>query len=82
MDFETLLPYLAGVIAVPIVQFAKANLNLSGKPVVVLSIVVSAALGVGAVAFASDGFDLLRDGTAAFAAATAIYKLIPAVRIF
>jgi len=76
MDFDTVLPYLAGIVGIPIINLAKGRLNLPTKGVVVLSVVVSAALAVGAVAFFSDGFDVLADGAKAFAAATIIYKLL------
>ena len=77
MNLTDALPFLAGAVAIPIVNYAKSNLNLSGKPALILSVGVSAALGIGAVAFfGENGFDLLRDGTAAFAAATVIYKLL------
>ena len=78
MNLDELLPYLAGVAAIPVINFAKNRLNLSGRPVFILSVVVSDALGIGAVAFfGENGFDLARDFTAAFAAATVIYKLLP-----
>ncbi len=77
MNLDAALPYLAGAVAIPIINFAKNQLNLSGKVVVFLSVGLSAAIGIGAVAFfGENGFDLLRDGSAAFAAATIIYKLL------
>lgn len=76
MVLEDLLPYLAGIVGVPIINFAKDKVDLPPRGIVVLSVVISAALGIGAVAFFGDGFDVLADGAKAFAAATFIYKLL------
>ena len=76
MDFESALPYLAGAVAIPIINFVKGRLNIPAKGVVILSAVLAGALGVAAVAFFGEGFDVLSDGARAFAAATVIYKLL------
>ncbi len=78
MTLEIALPYLAGALAVPAIQWLKKTFSISGKPVVVLSMVVSGVLAFGAIAFFGEGFDWLADGANAFAAATVIYKLLPA----
>ena len=76
MDLEAFLPYIAGAVAIPVINFAKEKLNLAGRWVIALSVVLSAALAYVAVVLFGDGFNLEEDLTKAFAAATIIYKLL------
>lgn len=77
MSLEEALPYLAGGLAIPVLHWVKGALNISGKVVVVLAVIISGALAFGAIWFFGEGFDLMADGAKAFAAATVIYKLLP-----
>ena len=83
MSLEVLLPYLAGVVAPFVIQAFKSLFKLSGKPAMVLTLVVSVLLGIGA-AFLS-GEVTLADFTVegalvavakVLAVATALYKLV------
>lgn len=78
LSLEALAPYLAGLIGVPVVSWAKNQFGWEGKPVVILAAVISVVLAVVAMAASGElsGVDLLEDGAKAFAAATLIYKLI------
>lgn len=76
MDLDAALPYLAGAIAIPIVNWAKNQLGWTGKPVVLLSVALSGVLAFVAMTAAGGSFDLATDLPQAFAAATVIYKLL------
>ena len=78
LSLEALLPYLAGLIGVPVVNWLKEKLGASGKGAVLLAYAVSLILAVVALALAGElsGVDLLEDGAKAFAAATILYKLL------
>ncbi|KAA3644784.1 MAG: hypothetical protein DWQ07_15370 [Chloroflexi bacterium] len=58
MDFPVvlaeLLPYLVGVIGVPVINWLKAQLALSGKPAMWLTIAVSFVLAIGALFLVGD----------------------------
>ena len=79
MNLEVLLPWIAGALIIPVINFVKSRLNLSGKAAVYLALVVSVA-GAAAALFVRGGFtgeDLLANLTIVFTTATALYKLLP-----
>lgn len=79
MTLEIVLPYLAGLVGVPIVNFLKTKLNLYGASAVVLTFVVSLALAIASILLTGGfaGEDIVADLTKVFAVATAAYKLLP-----
>lgn len=80
MTIEIALPYLAGLLGVPIVNFLKSQFNIYGQAAVWLTFVVSLGLAVGAILLTGgfNGEDLIADLAKVFAVATAAYKLLPA----
>ena len=79
MSLEVLIPWIAGFVALPVINFVKSRLNLSGKAAVYLALAVSVA-GAAVALFVSGGFtgeDLLANLTIVFTTATALYKLLP-----
>jgi len=80
MTLEILLPYLAGVVALPIINILKARFALGGDAAVLLSFFVSLALAAAAIALTGGfgGEDLMADVAKVFAVATIAYKLLPA----
>jgi hypothetical protein len=79
MTLEILLPYLAGLLGVPVVNFIKVRFGLAGSASVYLSLGVSVALALGALALTGGftGADLPANIAIAFAVAQAAYKLLP-----
>ena len=79
MTIEILLPYLAGLLGVPVVNFIKSRFNLSGQSAVYLTVAVSALLAVASILLTGGfkGEDFVADLTKVFAVATAAYKLLP-----
>ena len=79
MSLEALVPWIAGFVALPVINLVKSRLNMSGKAAVYLALAMSVA-GAAAALFVSGGFtgeDLLANLTIVFATATALYKLLP-----
>ena len=78
MDFQDVLSLLAGAVGVPVINFLKGKLNLSGNAALALSLVVSVALAIAAISasgeFSPDG--LFAIGAQVFAASQIVYRLI------
>lgn len=77
MQLDALVPMLAGGIAVPLVNWLKVALGLEGKAAFVLTLIVSALLGLVAVLWTGgfDGGNLLSNIAVVFSVASSIYKL-------
>lgn len=79
MTLEQVIPFLVGVVGFPVINFLKAQFNLSGKPAVYLTVAVSVVLAAAALAITGglNGDDLLANVTVVFSTATLLYKLLP-----
>ena len=82
MTLEMLLPWLAGILGVPLTQFFKALLKVEGRSAMWLTVTTSVLLAVGSLAITS-GLDGLFDPELVFAAvakvmtvATILFKAI------
>jgi hypothetical protein len=81
ITLETLIPWLAGAIGVPVVNWLKTRLGWSGRAAVVLAAAVSVVLAGVALLATGEAISpaaLLDNFGAVMAAATLIYKLITA----
>ncbi len=80
MTIEVFLPYIAGLVGVPVVNFLKTRFNLAGDAAVWLTGAVSLVLAVASILLTGGfaGEDLVADLTKVFAVATVAYKLLPA----
>lgn len=78
MDISLLIPWLAGVIGVPVTNYIKDKLGWSGKLAVGLTVGVSVILAAVALLFTGGltGENLLANVTIVFSTATIIYKLL------
>lgn len=78
MTLEQLLPWLAGVLGVPLVNAIKNWLGLEGKAAVALTALVSLLIAAGALAISGglSGENVLEFGAKVLATATLVYKLL------
>lgn len=78
MTLETFIPFVAGAIGVPVINFLKVQFALEGKAAVVLATAVSIALAVVALLMTGgfSGESLLANAAIVFSTAQLVYKLL------
>ena len=78
MDINVFLPWIAGVVGFPIINFVKSKLGAESKYAVIVAIAVSVVLAA-VVLFITGGFtgeNFLANVAIVFSTATAVYKLL------
>lgn len=78
MKLEVFIPWIAGVVGVPVVNWLKQRFNLQGRGAVILTVAVSVLLAVAALLFTGgfSGENVLANAAIVFSTATLIYKLL------
>lgn len=78
MTLEQLIPWLAGVFGVPVVNAIKNWLGLEGKAAVALTAIVSLLVAAAALAISGElsGENVLAFAAKVLATATLVYKLL------
>ena len=79
MDIETLLPWLVGVVGVPVINFLKKQMNLEGKPAMILTAGVSLLLAWAVLVYTGglvDATNIIEVAAKVLSVATLAYKLL------